>query len=105
MRLLTSESKVIDLSRQSRPDVFKAALCSLGSLGVILTCTIRVEKLFYLSANTSVLRFDDMVSNMKQLAASSEHVRFWWFPHTENCIQWKANRIEKVINNVWKLII
>lgn len=29
------------------------------------------------------------------MTETEEHVKFWWFPHTRNCVTWRANRIPK----------
>ncbi|KAH6573453.1 hypothetical protein BASA62_002980 [Batrachochytrium salamandrivorans] len=63
LELITASGEKHTASRTVAPDLFLAALCSLGCLGVI----------------TQHLR-------------SADHVRFWWFPHTENCIVWKGAR-------------
>lgn len=31
----------------------------------------------------------------QNVSETDEHVKFWWFPHTRNCVVWRANRIPK----------
>lgn len=43
MRLIIGSGKVLTLSREENPDIFAAALCGLGCLGIISTVTIQCE--------------------------------------------------------------
>ncbi|KAL2913557.1 D-arabinono-1,4-lactone oxidase [Polyrhizophydium stewartii] len=92
LRLVTASGEVLALSRTSSPDVFLAALCSLGCLGVITQVTIQAVPAFQIRAEQAPISFADMIANFESLVRSADHVRFWWFPHTDNCIVWKGTR-------------
>jgi L-gulonolactone oxidase len=89
---MLSSGEVVKCSASESEDLFHAALCSLGSLGIILTVTLKVEPSFNLRAETSMITFSHMISNWNTLVHSAQHVRFWFFPYTDNVVLWRADR-------------
>ncbi|CAG8738313.1 7867_t:CDS:2, partial [Funneliformis mosseae] len=53
---------------------------------------IQCESAFKLESNQYPMKLNDILNDLDSIIYSAEHVRFWWFPHTENCIIWKADR-------------
>ncbi|KAK9767078.1 D-arabinono-1,4-lactone oxidase [Basidiobolus ranarum] len=92
--LLTADCRRIQCSESHNADLFHAALCSLGCLGVILETTIQCEPAFTLSAVQEIRKFDEVMNDFNNLIRTAEHVRFWWIPHTEDVVVWQANRTE-----------
>ncbi|ORX92044.1 L-gulonolactone/D-arabinono-1,4-lactone oxidase [Basidiobolus meristosporus CBS 931.73] len=85
LTLLTADCRRIQCSESHNVDLFHAALCSLGCLGIILELTIQCEPAFTLHSQQE---------DFNELIRTAEHVRFWWIPHTEDVVVWKANRTE-----------
>ncbi|KAI8321066.1 L-gulonolactone/D-arabinono-1,4-lactone oxidase [Martensiomyces pterosporus] len=81
-----------ECSAQMNPDLFNAARCSLGALGIITQLTIQCEPAFTLHAVQTPENLDNILNNLSQVVYSAEHVRFWWFPHTDDAVVWRANR-------------
>ncbi|KAJ3417200.1 hypothetical protein HDV05_006406 [Chytridiales sp. JEL 0842] len=99
LTIITSTLKRKVLSRDDAdPQPFLHALCSLGCLGVIVDVTLKVEKAFNLKFEQRPLLFNEMMEKWEEEVNSAEHTRFWWFPHTEDCIVWKASRVEDKVN-------
>ena len=97
LELITGvDGEVMKCSLNENPEVFKAALCSLGCLGIISTLTIKVEKSFRLEATQAPTKLGYVLENIDSLRESAEHFRFWWFPHTDDAVTWAANRTTKV---------
>ncbi|CAG8713379.1 13154_t:CDS:2 [Dentiscutata erythropus] len=95
LTLFTDSRGKMHCSETMNSDIFKAALCSLGALGIITQVTIQCETAFLLEANQTPAKLDHILDNLDSIVHSAEHVRFWWFPHTDDCITWKANRTNK----------
>jgi L-gulonolactone oxidase len=74
-------------------DLFRAHLCGLGALGIISTLTIQCEPLFYLRAIQKPMKLEQLLPRLSELIPSEDHWRFWWFPHTGDCISWGASRV------------
>jgi len=95
LEIILAGGSEVRCSRQENSDIFLAALCSLGALGVISTITFQCEHTFQLDAVQYPLPIDTVLSDINKIISSAEHVRIWWFPHTDKCIVWHANRARK----------
>ncbi|KAJ2760886.1 D-arabinono-1,4-lactone oxidase [Coemansia sp. BCRC 34490] len=73
-------------------DLFDAARCSLGALGIVTQVTLQCEPAFTLHAVQEPAAMDHVLDHFPSIATSAEHVRVWWFPHTEHTVVWRANR-------------
>lgn len=60
IEVLLASGDVKTYSRSINPDLFLAFLCSLGSLGIILTATVQCEKLFKLESIQYAAKLDDV---------------------------------------------
>ncbi|OZJ03764.1 hypothetical protein BZG36_03071 [Bifiguratus adelaidae] len=97
--LLTSTMRTITCSDTEYPEYFHAAQCSLGALGVITRITLQCEPFFRLEAIQTPSKLDPILDRFDQIVHSAEHVRIWWFPHTQNCVVWKANRTTNPVDH------
>jgi L-gulonolactone oxidase len=61
--------------------------------------TLKVEPAFLLEAKQVPAKLEDVLQNWDQVVNSAEHVRVWWYPHTDDCVVWRANRTTKEISN------
>ncbi|CAG8754777.1 41376_t:CDS:10, partial [Gigaspora margarita] len=105
LTLLTDSHGKMHCSETMNSDVFKATLCNLGALGIITQVTIQCETAYLLEANQIPVKLNYILDNLDAIVHSAEHIRFWWFPHTDDCIAWKANRTNKVYVNEWAIPI
>eukprot|EP00127_Corallochytrium_limacisporum_P004001 Clim_evm50s156 gene=Clim_evmTU50s156 len=71
---------------------FRAILGGIGAMGVLESITVQVEDDFWLTAKQCPKTFDEVLENVERDRFSAEHYRFWWIPHTNMCVEWKANR-------------
>ncbi|KAF6831811.1 d-arabinono-lactone oxidase [Colletotrichum musicola] len=83
-------------SRNENPSLFRAALLSLGALGIITEVTFRAVPSFTLRW-TQTIDTDLKVFNSwdKNLWKQSEFVRVWWFPYTRRAVVWKAEKSDQ----------
>jgi len=95
LEVITADGSLVGCSEKINGELFKAALCSLGCLGIIVTVTLKVEKAFKLHAIQAPSKLQDVLKDLDKLVKENQHFRFWWFPHTQNVITWAANRTEK----------
>ncbi|KKA31202.1 hypothetical protein TD95_000803 [Thielaviopsis punctulata] len=83
-------------SATENTQLFRAALLSLGALGIITEVTFRAVPAFKLrwdqviDADSRVLRSWDT-----DLWTRGEYVRVWWLPHTRRAVIWQANRTDE----------
>ncbi|XP_071482487.1 L-gulonolactone oxidase-like [Diadema antillarum] len=93
--LMKSSGEIVHCSEKENPDLFSAALCGLGALGIIVTVTIQCERTYWLHDLTIPSTLDDVLDNLDQYVTGSEHFRFFWYPHTDFVMMSKVNRTEK----------
>ncbi|KAG6163215.1 D-arabinono-1,4-lactone oxidase [Claviceps purpurea] len=80
-------------SAESTPELFRAALLSLGALGIITEVTFRAVPAFTLkwtqTIDTDYKLFQSWPDNLWN---QSEFVRVWWFPYTRRAVVWQADK-------------
>ncbi|BGP27376.1 D-arabinono-1,4-lactone oxidase [Rhodotorula toruloides] len=79
------------------PDLFHAALCGIGAVGIVVGVGMRVERAFKLEEEVFSMRFDDFNKRWREIAESAEHVRCWWFPQVGRVKISRLNRTTKAI--------
>lgn len=83
-------------SKEERPELFRAALLSLGALGIITEVTFKAVPAFTLKWQQTI---DTDFKLFKQwggdLWTQNEFVRVWWFPYTRRAVVWKAEKTEE----------
>ncbi|AEO54712.1 hypothetical protein MYCTH_2297573 [Thermothelomyces thermophilus ATCC 42464] len=96
LKLTMADGKTRSCSARERPELFRAALLSVGALGVIVEVTLRAVPAFSLAWSQAIdadarlfEQWDDV------LWKQAEFVRVWWFPYTRRAVVWKADRVPK----------
>jgi L-gulonolactone oxidase len=97
LEVLLASGKVISCSRTVNTDIFLAALCGLGAIGIILTVTIRCEAAFKLHQQQFPTTLNNVLDNLEEHISSCEHFRFCWYPHTNKVTYWKCQRSQKPV--------
>jgi len=95
MDIINAKGEVLHCSTTQHPDLFHAACCGIGALGVISTVTIQLEPAYFLHAVETPMNFVSVLSSLNTLIHSADFFRFWWVPHTNKCWVWQANRTQK----------
>jgi len=98
LTLITAQGEKIYCSKTENSDIFNAAVCSLGSLGIITSMTLQCEPAFRLENKQEPAKLDQVLDNLDAIIHSAEHVRLWWYPHTDNVVVWRANRTTKPVS-------
>ncbi|CAG8518944.1 9314_t:CDS:2, partial [Ambispora leptoticha] len=84
LTLVTASGQKISCSKEKNTEIFKAALCSIGALGIITRVTIQCEAEFRLEAEQKPIKLDAILNDLEKVVYSAEHVRFWWFSPTDD---------------------
>ena len=80
LELVTADGSVVECSRESDPDLWRAARVGLGSLGAIATVTFRVVPAFTIRRHDHPLPLDEAFARLDELAAANDHFEFYVFP-------------------------
>lgn len=95
LRITLADGKTRFCSPTEKTELFKAALISLGALGIITEITFQAVPAFTL-AWKQVVDTDVSMFNAwnKSLWTQTEFVRVWWFPYTRRAVVWSAEKTD-----------
>lgn len=105
-RRVVSEKSTQADEPSKESDLFLAALCHLGCLGVIVEMTLKVEPFFNLEIRQYPASLTEVVENFEALLHKCDHLRLWWHPHissqsdnpAKDTLVWSATRTAKKVS-------
>jgi FAD-linked oxidoreductase len=83
LQLVTPSGEVLDCDATRHPEVFSAARIGLGALGVVTAVTLQAVPAFALRAVEGPGTLTAALGDFAELMTSTDHVEFYWFPHTD----------------------
>lgn len=92
LKVMLSNGRVVSCSAEQNTDLFRAALVSMGALGIIIEVTIKAVPDFNIAWHQSLVTLDHVVDNWDTLWTGSEFTRVWWFPYMKKCTLWEADK-------------
>ncbi|KAL2150322.1 hypothetical protein VTH82DRAFT_7998 [Thermothelomyces myriococcoides] len=96
IKVTLADGQTRSCSAQEKPELFRAALLSVGALGVIVEVTLKAVPAFSLAWSQTI---DTDARLFEQwdgaLWKQAEFVRVWWFPYMRRAVVWKADRVPK----------
>lgn len=96
LRLVTGDGRALWCSAQEKPDLFRAALVSLGAIGIITEVEFQLTASTNIEWHQSLETLDNVLGNWeKDLWTQAEYVRCWWMPYMQHVIVWKAEKTKK----------
>ncbi|XP_046559639.1 L-gulonolactone oxidase-like [Haliotis rubra] len=95
MEIMTASGEILEISAEKNKELFPAATLSLGSFGIILTVTFQCEPAYNLHQKQYPAKLDQVLENLNTYVTSSDHFRFFWFPHTDDVVCYHANRTKE----------
>ena len=99
MKIMTAEGDIRSCSANENADLFRAALVSLGALGVIIEVTFQTAPDFKIEWEQTLLPLNEIVENWEGgLWTEREFTRCWWMPYTKKVIRWRAKKTDKDID-------
>ncbi len=93
LQLVTPGGEVLRCSATEHPEVFSAVRISLGALGVLDTVTLQAVPAFALRAEEGTARLPELLDGFAEHMSSTDHVEFYWFPHTDRCLTKRNTRV------------
>jgi D-arabinono-1,4-lactone oxidase len=96
MRVVLGNGSVVRASAAQNPDLFRAALCSLGALGIIVEVEYQMVDDCRIEWTQTSISLDDLLARWEiDLWTSHEFVRVWWMPYTRRAVIWRAEKTTK----------
>lgn len=97
--IMNSEGKLINCSSIENPNLFRAAMLSLGKIGIITHVTLRAVPRYTIKSKQEIIKFSTLLKNWDNIWLDSEFIRIWWFPYSGNCVCWRASKSEDELSD------
>jgi len=96
LRIVLGNGQTVKCSPSQSPDLFRAALASLGALGIIVEIEFQMVDASNIEWVQTILPIEDVLAGWENgLWTSHEFVRVWWLPYMKRAIVWQADKTTK----------
>ncbi|KAJ5551802.1 L-gulonolactone/D-arabinono-1-4-lactone oxidase [Penicillium sp. DV-2018c] len=93
--LVLANGQLVRCSPTNNPDLFRAALVSLGALGIVVEITFKATPSFKIAWRQERYSLDRVLSEWSTgLWTTHEFVRVWWLPYSKGAVVWRANKTD-----------
>ncbi|KAL1963633.1 hypothetical protein VTN77DRAFT_7954 [Rasamsonia byssochlamydoides] len=90
-----ANGQTVRCSATNNPSLFRAALVSLGALGIVTEVSLKAEPAFRIAWQQSMHPLSSILENWsKGLWTSHRFVRVWWLPYLKRAIIWRADKTD-----------
>ncbi len=93
LEIVTPAGEVLTCSPTENAGVYAAARVGLGALGVVTAVTVQAEPAFALRAEEGPGTLTAALRDFEDLMTSTDHVEFYWFPHTDKTLVKRSTRV------------
>ncbi len=93
LRVILADGSVVTCSAVERPELFETARVGLGAFGVLTEVTLQCVPAFLLSADEHPEPLEAVLDGFAERMVASDHVEFYWFPHTDTALVKSNNRL------------
>lgn len=99
LSIIIADGSTISCSAEKNPDLFRAALVSLGALGIITEVKFKAVSAFKIEWHQSLHSLGEILTDWeKDLWTQTEFTRVWWMPYMKKCIRWRADKTDKALH-------
>jgi D-arabinono-1,4-lactone oxidase len=96
LRIVLSNGSAVRCSPEQNEDLFRAALLSLGALGIIVEVELQLGDACNIEWIQTIEPLDDILTRWEtDLWTEAEFTRVWWLPYTHRAVIWKADETGK----------
>ena len=96
LRIVLSNGQAVRCSKDQNEDIFRAALVSLGGLGIIVEVEFEMIDACNIEWTQTLTPLDDILDRWSTtLWTQKEYTRVWWLPYMKRAIIWSAEKTTK----------
>jgi L-gulono-1,4-lactone dehydrogenase len=99
LKLVNGLGNEIELSAANGDD-FKAAVVSLGCMGIITEVTLQCTKAYHVEEIAAPVLFADAVDALAN-QKHAEHYKMWWFPHTKYAMVYNYRKVPDAVRDTF----
>lgn len=93
LSIMLADGRISSCSAEENTELFRAALVSLGALGIITQVTFQAVSAFNIKWRQSLHSLEQILADWeKDLWTKAEFTRVWWMPYMKQCIRWRAEK-------------
>lgn len=92
LTLATPNGELLSCNGSNHPELFDAARCGLGALGVITRLKLRTVPAFKLRQRSGFENVQEVLDNIEHEKSTNRHFEFLAFPHTSLAMVVRTNR-------------
>lgn len=85
LELLSSSGDIYRCSEEENTEIYRSALCGLGSIGILINVTIQCEQSFLLHQFGYVTNVHDFIDNIHDFL-DFDYAKINWYPHTDRVL-------------------
>lgn len=97
LSLMTASGELIECSKTENPDVFSAALVSLGSIGIVTDYTMQNIPTYNLKRHSWVEPLEDLLDRLETLGQDNLTFEFFFIPFSDYAIATTTNITDEPI--------
>ncbi|KAL2824143.1 D-arabinono-1,4-lactone oxidase-domain-containing protein [Aspergillus cavernicola] len=95
LTLMLANGQLVRCSASNNQTLFRAALISLGALGIVVEVSFRAEPSFKIAWRQTRRSLSSVLDEWSAgLWTSHEFVRVWWMPYQKSAIVWHADKTD-----------
>lgn len=96
LTIMLSNAQLVTCSPEKNRDLFRAALLSLGSLGIIVEMTFQAVPDFNIAWSQRLVDLSHVLDNWSEsFWKQQEYTRVWWLPYLDRAVIWSADRTDE----------
>lgn len=95
LTLVTASGEVMKCSATENKDVFDAARCNIGSLGIITDLTLKVRDTYYLKERSEMLPIEEAFEKMEKLHLTKSRFEAYGLPHAKHMLLIEFEEVSK----------
>ena len=94
LRIVLANGQAVRCSPSQNTELFRAALVSLGALGIITEITFQMTECTNVEWTQRLESLSHVLENWKKdLWTQEEYTRVWWLPYMSRAIIWRAHKV------------
>ncbi|KAF2497262.1 hypothetical protein BU16DRAFT_354995 [Lophium mytilinum] len=96
LRIVMANGQSVKCSKEQNEEIFRAALVSLGALGVVVEVEFEMIDACDIEWVQTILPTSTILRDWEQdLWTQKEYTRVWWMPYMKRAIVWRAEKTTK----------
>ncbi|KAL8715521.1 MAG: hypothetical protein Q9220_000857 [cf. Caloplaca sp. 1 TL-2023] len=96
LNIMLADGREVSCSAKENQDLFRAALVSLGALGIVTQVTFQAVPAYKLKWSQNLYALDDVISDWEEgLWTQTEFTRIWWLPYKRSAVVWRAEKTDQ----------